>query len=69
MLREIGRPTLAELLELVHLIALKDPNRHGRAGARWLRRYLDENPRAGLDDAAFIVGALSALGGPADDVA
>jgi hypothetical protein len=55
--------SLDEALELVGLIAQKDPRRHGRAGARWVRRYLDENPDAGLDDLALAVGCLSALGG------
>ncbi|MDX6475067.1 MAG: hypothetical protein QOH95_578 [Gaiellaceae bacterium] len=62
--REMGRITLVEALELTALIALKDRRRHGPAGARWTRRYLDENAAAGLDDLAFVVGALSALGGP-----
>jgi hypothetical protein len=59
----MGKVTLSEALELTALIAFKDPRRHGRAGARWLRRYLEENPAAGLDDVAFITGCLSALGG------
>lgn len=28
-----------------------------------MRRYLDANPGAGLDDLAYVVGNLSALGG------
>lgn len=62
--REMGVVTLAEALELVALIAQKDPFRHGRAGARWVRRYLEEQPAAGLDDVTFVTGCLSALGGP-----
>jgi hypothetical protein len=61
--RELGEISLAEALELVCLIALKDPRRHGRAGARWLRRFLEQSPGAGLDDVAFVTGCLSALGG------
>lgn len=61
--REMGKVTLAEALELTALIAFKDPRRHGRAGARWLRRYLEENESAGLDDVVFVAGCLSALGG------
>jgi hypothetical protein len=61
--REIGRISLMEALELSALIALKDSRRHGRAGARWIRRYLEENESAGLDDVAFVAGCLSALGG------
>jgi hypothetical protein len=61
--REMGRVSLQEALELVALIAFKDPRRHGRAGARWIRRYLEENESAGLDDVVFVAGCLSALGG------
>ena len=67
--RQLGRVSLIEALELTALIALKDPRRHGRAGARWMRRYLDENESAGLDDVAFVVGWLSALGGREHEVA
>ena len=59
----MGKLSLEEALELTALIAFKDPRRHGRAGARWLRRYLDENAQAGLDDVVFLAGCLSALGG------
>ena len=61
--REMGRLSLEEALELTALIAFKDPRRHGRAGARWLRRFLDEKDAAGLDDVVFAAGCLSALGG------
>jgi hypothetical protein len=61
--REMGKVSLEEALELVALIAFKDPRRHGRAGARWMQRYLDENKGAGLDDVVFVAGCLSALGG------
>jgi hypothetical protein len=67
--REIGRISLVEALELTALIARKDPLRHGRAATRWLSLYLDQSPSAGLDDAAFVVGALAALGGPHHDSA
>jgi hypothetical protein len=59
----MGNVNLAEALELVALIAFKDPRRHGRAGVRWIRRYLEAHPDAGLDDVAFVAGCLSALGG------
>jgi hypothetical protein len=61
--REMGRISLIEALELTALIALKDSQRHGRAGARWMQRYLEESQSAGLDDIAFVAGCLSALGG------
>ena len=67
--REIGKVSLAEALELVALIAQHDPRRHGRAGARWTRRFLEEHTAAGLDDVSLIVGCLSALGGPRHDTA
>jgi hypothetical protein len=67
--REIGRISLVEALELTALIALRDSGRHGRAGARWARRYLEEHPSAGLDDLALVVGCLSALGGTNHDAA
>jgi hypothetical protein len=34
--------TLSEALDLTALIAFKDPRRHGRAGARWITRFLEE---------------------------
>jgi hypothetical protein len=61
--RQMGKVSLAEALELVALIAFKDPRRHGRAGARWMRRYLEEHESAGLDEVVFAAGCLSALGG------
>jgi hypothetical protein len=61
--REMGKVSLAEALEITALIAFKDPRRHGRAGARWMRRSLEENENAGLDDVLFVAGCLSALGG------
>jgi hypothetical protein len=61
--REMGKVSLEEALELTALIAFKDPRRHRRAGARWMRRYLEDNESAGLDDVVFVAGCLSALGG------
>jgi len=61
---EIPRPTLRDLLELTALIAQKDPHRHGRVAARWLRRYLDVRHDATVDDVAFVAVHLQALGGP-----
>ena len=64
LLRELGRPTLRELLDLTALIALKDPRRAQRVSARWLARYLEAHADARLDEVAHLVGALVALGGP-----
>jgi hypothetical protein len=64
ILRELGRPTLGELLELTILIAFKDPRRHPRVAARWLARYLHEQDQATIDEASFVVACLNALAGP-----
>jgi hypothetical protein len=60
--REIGRLSLVEALGLTALIALKEPHRHSRIGARWLQRYLDEHPAPTLGEAAFATTLLTALG-------
>jgi hypothetical protein len=63
-LRELGRSTLGELLELTILIAFKDPRRHPRVAGRWFVRYLEARAEATIDDAAFAVAALEAVAGP-----
>ena len=68
-LRELGRPTLGELLELTALIAAKDPARRSRVAARWLLRYLEENDGGTIEDAALAASALAALGGPSHEAA
>ena len=67
--REMGKISVGEALELVALIARHDPPRHGRAGARWMRLYLELNHAAGLDDVVFVAGCLCALGGADHDPA
>jgi hypothetical protein len=62
-LRALGRPSLAELLELTALIALKDPRRHGRVATRWLQRYLELRGDATVDEAILAAAALQQLGG------
>jgi hypothetical protein len=59
---EIPRPTLVDLLELTALIAQKDPGRRGRVTTRWLQRWLESAPEAKIDEAAFLVASLQALG-------
>jgi hypothetical protein len=61
---EIPGPTLAELLELTALIALKQPARASRVSARWLLKYLESADDATIYDAAFVAVNLQALGGP-----
>lgn len=60
--RELGRIGLAEALELTALIAQKDWERGRRASARWLARWIGENPRATLDEALVVAGLLAGLG-------
>jgi hypothetical protein len=68
-LREIGRVTLTEALQLTALIAVKDPRRHARVSARWLARWLEERDQATIDEAAFVTAALVALGGAGHEAA
>ena len=63
MVREIGRASLEETLELTALIAVKERHRYERVAARWLRLYLDERA-VSLDDVVFVVACLKQLGGP-----
>jgi hypothetical protein len=64
VLRELGGPTLGELLELTIVIAQKAPHRHGRVAARWLLRRLEQADDATIEDAALAVGCLASLAGP-----
>jgi hypothetical protein len=63
VLRELGRPSLVELLELTALIAAKDVGRHGRVAARWLFKFLEAKDDATIDDATLAAACLTALGG------
>ena len=62
-LRELGRPTLDDFLELTILIAHRDPRRHARVSARWLFRYLEASEDATINDATLVASCLIALGG------
>jgi hypothetical protein len=44
------------------LIALHDPERGKRAAMRWLRRWLDENPAATIDQTALAATCAGELG-------
>ena len=63
VLRELGRPSLVELLDLTALIAEQDAGRHGRVAARWLLKYLSAKDDATIEDATLAVACLEALGG------
>jgi hypothetical protein len=69
MAREVGQITLAEALELVALVAQKDPRRHSSYAVRWLRRLLDEDERVTIEEAALATSCLVALAGPAHEQA
>jgi hypothetical protein len=68
-LRELGRPTLVELLDLTALIAQKNARRHPRVAARWLLRYLETHDQATIEQASFVASSLVALGGPTHNAA
>jgi hypothetical protein len=61
--REVGTIALGEAPELTALIAVKDWERGRRASARWLARWIEETPRASLDDAFVVAWLLAGLGG------
>jgi hypothetical protein len=67
--KELPRVSLTDALELTLLIAQKEPRRHPRVAARWLRRYLDERPGATIEEAAMVAGCLAGLGGGHHDEA
>jgi hypothetical protein len=52
-----------DALELTLLVARKDTRRHPRVGARWLLRYLEEDPAATVEEAAPAASSLLALTG------
>jgi hypothetical protein len=61
--RELPQLSLEDALELTLLVARKDPRRHQRTGARWLLRYLEEDPAASIEEAALAASSLIALTG------
>jgi hypothetical protein len=54
--RELGWINLLDALQLLALLTVKDPRRGERAKARWLRRYLEADPAAGLRETATVIG-------------
>jgi hypothetical protein len=59
--RELPHLSLIDALELTLLVARKDPRRHPRVAARWLQRYLDEDPAVTMEEAALAASSLAAL--------
>jgi hypothetical protein len=55
--------SLIDARELTFLIARKDPGRHPRVAALWLKRLLEEYPDATIEEAALAASCLVALPG------
>jgi hypothetical protein len=51
--KDLPQLSLVDALELTILVARKDPRRHPRVAARWLLRYLVEDPDATIVEAAL----------------
>jgi hypothetical protein len=61
--RDLPQLSLLDALELTVLVARKDPRRHPRVAARWLLRFLEEDPHATIEEAALAAASLVALTG------
>jgi hypothetical protein len=59
--KDLPRLGLVDALELTVLVARKDPARHPRIAARWLLRWLEENPHATIEEAVLAAASLAAL--------
>lgn len=55
--------SLDDALEVTLLVARKDPRRHPRIAARWLLRFLEEDPDATIEEAGLVASCLAALPG------
>ena len=62
--REIGQLSLDEALELLLLIATKEPERFERAAARWHARFVLETRAVDVADAQLLLGAVAGLREP-----
>jgi hypothetical protein len=61
-LREMGSPTLDELLDYVILLAGLRPEKAGRAAVRWHGRLATETPLLSLTESQLALAALATLG-------
>jgi hypothetical protein len=61
--KDLPQLSLVDALELTMLVARKEPRRHPRVAARWLLRYLEEDPDATIDEAVLAASSLAALTG------
>jgi hypothetical protein len=67
--RDLPQLSLVDALELTVLVARKEPGRHQRVAARWLLRYLEEDPHATIEEALLAASSLIALTGVAHEEA
>jgi hypothetical protein len=61
--KDLPQLSLVDALELTTLVARKEPRRHPRVAARWLLRYLEEDPYATIEEAVLAASSLVALTG------
>jgi hypothetical protein len=61
--KDLPQLSLVDALELTILVARKDPRRHPRLAARWLLRYLEEDPHATIEETVLAASSLAALTG------
>jgi hypothetical protein len=61
--KDLPQLSLVDALELTMLVARKEPRRHPRVAARWLLRYLEEDPHATIEAAVLAASSLVALTG------
>jgi hypothetical protein len=59
--RELGRLDLADALELVRLIAAREPHRYERAAIRWHGRLELERPGLTIAESQLALSALAVL--------
>ncbi len=61
--RDLPHVSLDDALELCLLIREKEPERFGRAAARWAARWSSELPGVDLAESQLVQAALAKLGG------
>jgi hypothetical protein len=62
--RELSRLELADALDLLLLIAKKEPARFPRAAARWHARFVSEVKGLRVADSQLLLGAVAGLSDP-----
>jgi hypothetical protein len=61
---ELSRISLEDALALCLLMAERQPARFERAAARWIARYVEEEPRVGLEELRLTTELIVSLPGP-----